>query len=105
MRLSQEDKIAAATIVAKRKDEEKAVIAEISENKPESAESKRLPSSKPARSIGQGSPKATVSSVVVKKPKLNTPISKISKAKTKTPVSKIKEIKPKAKMANKTKKK
>lgn len=69
MRLSQEDKIAAATIVAKRKDEEKDVIAEISENKPESAESKRLPSSKPARPIKRGSPKAKASSVVTNKTK------------------------------------
>src|SRR3990172_3070103 len=46
MRLSQEDKIAAATIVAKRRDEEKAIITEITEQKNEDAEQTSVRSSK-----------------------------------------------------------
>ena len=84
MRLSKEDRIAAATVVAKRKDEEKVATTE-------STEQKSMRSSKRSRSIERGSPKATVSSVATRK----------SNAKA----SKIKKIKPKPKSSNKTKKK
>lgn len=94
MRLSAEDKVAATTIVAKKKDEEKAISAENTANVQKSTEQKPVRPSK-----------RSVATVVARKPKPKARALKITKPKLKSSTSKVKKVKPKSKSVKKAKKK